>query len=66
MAKFISALPGKKPEINLLPYHNIAANKYTKMGLTYQEFDMAEPSEEEQAQALSIFEKYGLFAEIGG
>uniref|UniRef100_UPI00321664E0 glycyl-radical enzyme activating protein n=1 Tax=uncultured Draconibacterium sp. TaxID=1573823 RepID=UPI00321664E0 len=66
MAEIIAALPGKKPVVNLLPYHNIAAGKYNKLGLKYNEFNMEEPTEEEQNRALAIFEKYGIEAEIGG
>ncbi len=66
MAKFVAGLPGKRPEVSLLPYHNIAANKYFKLGSTYQEFDMDEPSVEIQNKAVEIFEKYGLVAELGG
>lgn len=66
IAEFISNLPGKKPMVNILPYHNIAANKYNKLGSEYEEFNMAEPSIEEQKRAISIFEKFGLEVEIGG
>jgi pyruvate formate lyase activating enzyme len=66
MAKFVSELSGNKPAISLLPYHNIAANKYTKLGSKYQELNMEEPSEKEQKRAVSIFSEFGLVAEIGG
>jgi pyruvate formate lyase activating enzyme len=66
MAGFISELPGKNPEINVLPYHNIAVNKYKKLGSEYQAFSMEEPTEQEQQRAVEIFRKYGLKAEIGG
>lgn len=66
IAEFISKLPGKKPIINILPYHNIAANKYNKLGTEYEEFNMAEPSEEDQKRAILIFKKFGLEVEIGG
>ena len=77
MARFIAELPsnrrgletaspGEKPAVNLLPYHNIAANKYNKLGSEYQEFDMAEPSQEEQNMAISIFKEFGIEVEIGG
>lgn len=66
MAEFISNLPGKKPVVNILPYHNIASGKYNKLGSVYQEFNMAEPSEEEQNRAISIFEKFGIEAQMGG
>lgn len=66
IAQFISELPGEKPTVNILPYHNIAANKYNKLGSEYEEFDMAEPSENEQNQAIDIFQRFGIAAEIGG
>lgn len=66
MARFISELPGKKPTVNLLPYHNIAANKYTKLGSLYDELEMAEPSDKKQEMAVLIFKEYGLEVEIGG
>ena len=65
MAQFISELPGEQA-INLLPYHNIAKNKYNKLGAVYNEFDMTEPSEIEQNRAVEIFRKFGIEAEIGG
>jgi len=66
MVEFILGLPGKKPMINLLPYHNIASNKYTRLGTKYKEFNMAEPSEKDQNRAISIFEEVGLDVEVGG
>ncbi len=66
MAKFISELPGKTPVVNLLAYHNIAANKYNKLGQNYNELEMAEPSEKEQNQAVEIFGHFGIDVEIGG
>ena len=65
MAGFISKLPGKQP-VNLLPYHNIAKNKYNKLGEVYNEFDMAEPPEAEQNRAVKIFQSFGIEVEIGG
>jgi pyruvate formate lyase activating enzyme len=66
MAELIASLHGKKPAVNILPYHNIASGKYKKLGMEYETFEMAEPSEEEQNYALSVFESYGLKVEIGG
>lgn len=62
----VGATPKGKPIVNLLPYHKIAANKYTKLGTKYNEFEMAEPSEEELNQAISIFKEFGIAAEVGG
>jgi len=76
MAEFISELPFNyrnseivatpKPMVNLLPYHSIATGKYQKLGTEYNGFEMAEPSEEEQKNAISIFKSFGIEAEIGG
>lgn len=66
IAEFVSNLHGEKPMVNILPYHNIAASKYNKLGSEYKEFEMAEPSEEDQNKALRIFEKFRIIAEIGG
>ena len=65
MARFISELPGKQ-SVNLLPYHNIAANKYNKLGQNYNEFEMAEPTEKVLNRAVEIFEQFGIEIEIGG
>ena len=66
MAKFITALPGKTPLVSLLPYHNIAAHKYAKLGSEYEEFDMAEPRDGNLEQAIKIFQSYGIETEVGG
>ena len=66
MARFIAALPGKTPLVSILPYHNIAAHKYNKLGSSYNEFDMAEPTENEIKQAEEIFRSYGIIIEVGG
>jgi pyruvate formate lyase activating enzyme len=65
MAEFISELPGKQ-KVNLLPYHNIAKNKYNKLGAVYNEFDMAEPTETVQNRAVKIFQSFEIEVEIGG
>jgi pyruvate formate lyase activating enzyme len=74
MAKFIAKLNRNRCgsetaspiSVNILPYHNIAANKYNKLGGKYLELNMAEPTEEEQNRAVSIFGNFGLLVEIGG
>lgn len=66
MAEFVAALPGKKPEVNLLPYHNIAQNKYNKLGHKYNSEEMREPTEDEIGFAKSIFSEKGMKVEIGG
>lgn len=66
IARFIAKLPGNKIAVNLLPYHNSATNKYVKLGSVYPEYEMAEPPEEEQNQAIEIFKRFGIETEIGG
>ncbi|TRX71396.1 glycyl-radical enzyme activating protein [Carboxylicivirga sp. M1479] len=65
-AQFIANLDGKKPLINLLPFHNIAEKKYEKLGEAYSKGEMAEPSPERLKTIISIFESYGVEAMIGG
>jgi pyruvate formate lyase activating enzyme len=65
-AKFIDALDGDKPIVNILPYHNVAEKKYTKLGKQYYEGIMAEPDIERQNKILEIFKTYCLNAIIGG
>lgn len=66
MAQFISKLPGKKGVVNVLPYHNIAANKYFKLGSVYNEYEMEEPSQKEQKMMVNIFKGFGIEVELGG
>jgi pyruvate formate lyase activating enzyme len=63
---FLNGLKRKPTVVGLLPYHNIASKKYEKLGKTYSENGMAEPSQERLAQILSAFTKNGLNAVIGG
>lgn len=66
MAEFIASLPGKKPMVNLLPYHNIAVTKYNKLELVYNSQDMDEPAEDEIQHAIAVLKSFGLEVEIGG
>ncbi len=66
MADFVSSLPGQKPLVNLLPYHNIASGKYQKLEMEYNAGEMAEPSDLEIRQAIEIFKNRGLEVEVGG
>ena len=65
-AAFISGLAGDNKKVNILPYHNIAANKYGKLGGEYHENGMGEPTEIRQLQIIEKFAEYGLKAVIGG
>lgn len=76
MAEFVANLPftnrgletatPKLPEVNLLPYHNIAQNKYNKLGQIYNSEEMREPTDEEIGFAKSVFKEKGCLVEIGG
>ena len=54
-AKFIAALEGEKPIVNILPYHNIAEKKYEKLGKTYLQGIMDEPEINRQNEILETF-----------
>lgn len=53
-------------DVNLLPYHDIAKNKYDKLGKEYKEDLMSKPSEERMEEIKNMFEKYGYKVKIGG
>lgn len=65
-AAFVASLPGGKKKVNILPYHNIAASKYLKLGEKYNSSDMAEPSEKEKARVTAKFADFGLEVVVGG
>ncbi len=65
-ARFISELAGDKKEVHLLPYHNIAQNKYNKLGKSDDFEILKEPAKDTLAKAIVTFETYGIKAGIGG
>jgi pyruvate formate lyase activating enzyme len=65
-AKFISELAGDKKEVHLLPYHNIARNKYMKLGKADDFETLYEPDKKTLARAISKFGEYGIKASVGG
>lgn len=66
MAKFISSLEGKKKNVNLLAYHDIAKMKYEKLGDSYNHEDLTTPSEIEIEEFIKIFKIFGIEATEGG
>jgi len=54
-AAFLAGLPGKKPSVELLPYHAIAAHKYLKLGIVYCDEGLEAPSEERVKQIGRLF-----------
>ncbi len=65
-AIFVASLPGEKRTVNLLPYHNIAAKKYEKLGQAHSLDGMSEPDEQSQRRVIAIFQRHGVVAKIGG
>ncbi len=65
-AKFISELAGEKKIVHLLPYHNIAQNKYMKLGKSDDFEKLREPDKETLAKAISKFAEFGITASVGG
>lgn len=65
-AVFIASLEGEKKQVNILPYHNIAAHKYKKLGKEFEQSDMSEPNAEVLKMASSIFQQHKLKVIIGG
>ncbi|MHC1703292.1 MAG: glycyl-radical enzyme activating protein [Tenuifilaceae bacterium] len=65
-AKFISELAGEKKEVNLLPYHNIAQNKYMKLGKSDDFEKLLEPDKNVLARTILKFNEYGIKATVGG
>ncbi|WP_421920162.1 glycyl-radical enzyme activating protein [Marinifilum sp.] len=66
MADFLSAIPWKRKEVNLLPYHDVGKHKHTKLGSEYLVEDLEVPSEEELERAQKIFAGFGISASLGG
>ena len=65
-AKFISELAGDKKVVHLLPYHNIAQNKYMKLGKIDDFEKLKEPGKETLDNAIAKFGEFGIVASVGG
>jgi len=65
-AAFIAGLPGEKPKVNILPYHNIMAGKYLRLGEEFDSTGLEEPDGEVKKRVLDQFNAVGLEAIIGG
>ncbi len=62
---FISALPGIR-NVDILPYHNSAKNKYLKFGLDHPPINILSPSREQLSAVAGHLESFGLQIRIGG
>lgn len=53
-------------EVNILPYHNIGSDKYTRLGKAYSLEDVPQPGSEDMSRVKQQLKKLGLTAKIGG
>ena len=64
-AEFLSELRGIE-QINFLPYHNIAMEKYKRLGKGYGLKEIKVPSEEKMEEIKNKYESLGFNVKIGG
>ena len=65
-AAFVAALPGRPKPVALLPYHNIMANKYRRLGTSFDGAGMTEPTQADLARVIAIFTEHDLAVQAGG
>lgn len=65
-ASFINSLEGDRKVINLLPYHNIAENKYIKLETPTNNYVFEVPNLDEVTNIVSLFGSFGISATVGG
>lgn len=65
-ARFLSGLPGSRKPVNLLPYHNVAAGKFSKLGKAFRSSNMSEPDASDLERVVAGFTEHGLRATVGG
>jgi len=64
-AKVIQETAGIE-QVNLLPYHNIAADKYNRLGKQSRLMEIPVPSDEYMESVAEKFLEYGIKVKIGG
>ncbi|MGE5652919.1 MAG: glycyl-radical enzyme activating protein [Bacillota bacterium] len=62
---FITSLAGTK-EIDILPYHASASEKYRRLGLYYRLSEVNPPSDTRMQQIAAFLRSYGLSVRVGG
>jgi len=65
-AEFVLSLEGPVKKVSLLPYHSTAAQKYAKLGRSFNDEGMSEPEPEEILRGVNIFKEAGIDATAGG
>jgi pyruvate formate lyase activating enzyme len=63
--KFLSGLPAR-PEVNLLPYHSSAKEKYKRLGMPYRLEDLPPPDEARMRELMDRLAMFGLNVSTGG
>ena len=66
MLRFLQRLNGAVCEVDLLPYHAMAAQKYERIGMEYKMAGVPEPEEEEMERLKREFEAAGFKVKVGG
>ena len=61
----LKATPGIE-QVNILPYHNIAVDKYNRLGRPNSLMEIAVPTEEAIEQIARKYMEYGIKVKIGG
>lgn len=64
-AKYLASLNGLE-QINILPYHNIAMEKYKRIGQEYSLNEIKTPSHERMNEISQKLQSYGFQVKIGG
>jgi len=64
--RFLRGLDGAVKEVDLLPYHALAAHKYEKFGMEYRMAGVPEPAEEEMERLKGRFVREGFEVKVGG
>jgi len=63
--EFLSGIRGIE-QINILPYHNIAMEKYKRLNMKYSLPDIKDPSQEKMKEIAQKLTAYGFIVKIGG
>lgn len=64
LCEYLSAL--KLKDVNLLPFHHIAADKYFRLGRPFRLFGLQSPSGQQVNAGLQKLQAFGLNVKIGG
>ena len=64
-AKYLASLNGFE-QINILPYHNIAMEKYKRIGKEYSLNEIKTPPDDRMNEIQQKFQSYGFKVKIGG